>query len=154
MITGEIIMATEAPRQNIYKKKALGLRSDGSAYRAIIVDDSPMTRQILRQILLSVDFTIIEEISNGSLALQILKNQSLRVDYLFVDVEMPVMDGIQLVKEIRPDLPKCKIIMVTSHSDREKVEDIIKLGVDGYIKKPFDRDTVLAKITQIQNLKS
>jgi YesN/AraC family two-component response regulator len=147
-------MATESPRQNIYKKKALGLKSDGSSYKAIIVDDSPMMRQILRQILLSVDFTVIDEIANGSLALQILKNPNLVVDYLFVDIEMPIMDGIQLVKEIRSHLPKCKIIMVTSHSDREKVEDIIKLGVNGYIKKPFDRDTVLAKITQIQNSSS
>jgi two-component system, chemotaxis family, chemotaxis protein CheY len=145
-------MAADSTRENIYKKRAIGIKSDGSPYKAIIVEDSPMMRKILKQILLSVDFMILDEIANGALALQILKNPMLNVDYLFVDVEMPILDGISLVREVRPLLPKCKIIMVTSHSDREKVEDIIKLGVDGYIKKPFDRDTIIAKITQIQKV--
>lgn len=135
---------------NIYKSKPLGVGKDGIAYRAIIVDDSKMSLQILKQILLSVDFVIVDEISNGGAAVKVLQDPATHVDYLFIDVEMPVMDGIQVVKEVRTRIPKCKIIMVTSHSDREKVQDLIQLGIDGYIKKPFDRDTVIAKLTQIQ----
>ena len=136
--------------QNVYKQKPIGVGSDGESYKAFIVDDSKMARQILRKTLLSVDFVVIDEIDNGGAAIAKLKNPNLYVDYLFIDVEMPVMDGIQVVKEIRGWLPRCKIIMVTSHSDREKIAELVKLGIKGYIKKPFDRDTVIAKITQIQ----
>lgn len=145
-------MSTGSSRQSIYLRKAIGIKSDGSSYKAIIVEDSPMPRQILKQILLSVDFTIIDEFANGLLALQMLRNKSPKVDYLFVDIEMPIMDGISFVREARPLLPDCKIIMVTSVSSREKVEDLIKLGINGYIKKPFDRDIVIAKISRIQNV--
>lgn len=138
------------PEKNIYKTKALGIGKDGIAYRVIIVDDSKMARQVLKQILLSVEFVVIDEIDNGGAAVKVLRSPALHVDYLFIDVEMPVMDGIQVVKEIRGALPDCKIIMVTSHGDREKVQSLIQLGIDGYIKKPFDRDTVIAKILQIQ----
>jgi YesN/AraC family two-component response regulator len=136
--------------ENIYKKNPIGINAAGEPYRAIIVDDSPMARQILKQILCSVDFKVIDEIPNGTQALNTLKNPNIQVDYLFVDVEMPIMDGMQLVKEIRAILPKCKIVMVTSHSDKEKVERILKLGVNGYIKKPFNRDTVISVLTKIQ----
>jgi len=142
-------MAAE-PVKNIYKTRPLGIGKDGIAYRVIIVDDSKMARQVLKQILLSVEFVVIDEIDNGGAAVKVLQSPILHVDYLFIDVEMPVMDGIQVVKEIRSRLPECKIIMVTSHGDREKVQSLIELGIDGYIKKPFDRDTVIAKILQIQ----
>lgn len=147
-------MAADSPRTNIYKLKPLGISKDGNAYRAIIVDDSKMARQVLKQILLSVDFIVIDEIDNGGTALKVLKNPILHVDYLFIDVEMPVMDGMEVVKAIRDTLPECKIIMVTSHSDREKVQGLIQLRIDGYIKKPFDRDTVIAKIRQVQQSSS
>jgi DNA-binding NarL/FixJ family response regulator len=143
-------MSPDVKPVNIYKQNPLGVGSDGLSYRAVIVDDSKMARQILKQILLSVEFTVTDEIGNGGAAVTKLKNPNYKVDYLFIDVEMPVMDGIAVVKEIRASLPKCKIIMVTSHSDRNKIEECIKLGINGYIKKPFDRDTVIEKIAVIQ----
>jgi len=143
-------MTADTPKTNIYKSRPLGIGKDGMACRAIIVDDSKMARQVLKQILLSVEFAVVDEIDNGGAAVKVLQNPSLHLDYLFIDVEMPVMDGIQVVKEVRAFLPQCKIVMVTSHGDREKVQDLINLGIDGYIKKPFDRDTVIAKILQIQ----
>jgi DNA-binding NarL/FixJ family response regulator len=143
-------MDSDGKPVNIYKQNPLGIGSDGMAYRAVIVDDSKMARQILKQILLSVEFVVTDEIDNGGTAVSMLKNPNYKIDYLFIDVEMPIMDGISVVKEIRAALPKCKIIMVTSHSGRDKIEELIKLGINGYVKKPFDRDTVIEKISQIQ----
>ncbi len=102
---------------------------------------------MLKQILLSVKFDVIDEIDNGSMAADRVKRGGLKPDYMFIDVEMPVMSGIELVRLIRPLLPDCRILMVTSHGEREKVEELLKLGINGYIKKPFDRDMVIEKIT-------
>lgn len=132
---------------NIYKKPPAGIGPDGTAYTVIIVDDSKAMRQLLKQMLLSVNFNVIEEFENGATAAMTIKNKNIQPDYMFVDVEMPVMNGIELVKEIQPVLAKCKIYMVTSQSDKEKVEQLIKLGIAGYIKKPYDRDTLIEKIT-------
>ncbi len=143
-------MADEKDYTNIYKKAPVGISKSGSPYRAAIVDDSRTARQMLKQILLSVKFDVIDEIDNGSLAAMKIKNGALKPDYLFVDLEMPIMNGIELVREVRPLLPDCLIVMVTSRSEREEVEELLKLGINGYIKKPFDRDTVIEKITRLR----
>jgi len=134
---------------NIYKKPPPGIGPGGIPYRAIIVDDSRTARQMLKQILLSVKFDVIDEFENGGAAVEKLKNQAPGVDFLFVDLEMPVMDGIEVVTLVRDRLDKCKIVMVTSVSEREKIEKLIKLGINGYIKKPYDRDTVINKLTAL-----
>ncbi len=132
---------------NIYKRPPVGISPGGRPYKAVIVDDSKMTRQILKQILLSVKFDVIEELDNGSAAMEKIKKEQLRPDYMFVDVEMPQLNGIELVKKIKPMIPECKIYMVTAHSEKGQVEELIKLGIAGYIKKPFDRDTVIGKLS-------
>lgn len=134
---------------NIYKKMPLGKRKDGSSYTAVIVDDSLFSRQVLKQILLSVEFNVVDEMDNGGTAVLRLENSKYPSDYLFVDVEMPVMNGIEVLKNVRAHLTDTKIIMVTSHSDKEKVDELIKLGINGYLKKPYDRDTAIQLLTKI-----
>ncbi len=120
---------------NIYKKPPAGIGPDGKAYRAIIVDDSRMARQILKQILLSVKFDVIDEIDNGGAAIEKLKNPTCD-SIICCRRRDAVMNGIEVVKSIRSSLPNCKIVMVTSHGEREKIEELIKLGINGYIKNP------------------
>jgi DNA-binding NarL/FixJ family response regulator len=134
---------------NIYKKRALGKRKDGASYTAVIVDDSLFSRQVLKQILLSVEFNVTDEMDNGGTAVLKLENSRYLPDFLFVDVEMPVMNGIEVLKKVRSQLVNTKIIMVTSHSDKEKVDELIKLGINGYIKKPYDRDTVIQLLMKL-----
>lgn len=143
----EKVMTVE--RENIYKKRPLGKRKDGLSYTAVIVDDSLFSRQVLKQILLSVEFNVIDEIDNGGAAVLKLENSRFPPDFLFIDVEMPVMNGIEVLKKVRSQLVNTKIIMVTSHSDKEKVDQLIKLGINGYIKKPYDRDTVIQLLGKI-----
>jgi DNA-binding NarL/FixJ family response regulator len=112
---------------NIYKMKPLGKRKDGLSYSAVIVDDSILARKALKQILLSVEFNVIDEIDNGGLAVEKLKNSRYQPDYLFIDYEMPVLSGVEVLKIVRPQLVDTKIIMVTTHSDKEKVDELIKL---------------------------
>ncbi|TAL33942.1 MAG: response regulator [Spirochaetes bacterium] len=136
---------------NIYKSPPAGINPRrGTSYEAIIVDDSKMTRQILKQILMSVQFNVIMEIENGATAEMIIRNKNLKPDFMFIDIEMPVMDGITLVKQIRPLLPDCRIVMVTSHSETEMVKELASLGINGFIKKPFDRDAVILRLSKVK----
>lgn len=131
---------------NIYKKLPLGRRKDGLSYTAVIIDDSVLSRAVLKQILLSLEFNVIYEVDNGGAAVLKLEGPGNRPDYLFIDLEMPVMDGVEVLKKVRPILEHTKIFMVTSVSDKEKVDALIKLGINGYIKKPYDRDTVVRQL--------
>lgn len=132
--------------ENIYKKRPLGRRKDGSSYTAVVIDDSALSRAALKQILLSLEFNVIYEVDNGGAAVVKLEGPGTRPDYLFIDLEMPVMDGIEVLKKVRPILSDTKIFMVTSVSDREKVDELIRLGINGYVKKPYDRDTVVRQL--------
>ncbi|HQO40710.1 MAG TPA: response regulator [Spirochaetota bacterium] len=137
---------------NIYSKKPLGRKNDGSSYTAVVVDDSTLSRAALKQILLSLEFNVIYEVDNGGAAVVKLEVPENRPDYLFIDLEMPVMNGIEVLQKVRPILENTKIFMVTSVSDREKVDELIKLGINGYVKKPYDRDTVVRQLhKQAQN---
>lgn len=135
--------------ENIYRKKPLGRRKDGSSYTAAVIDDSTLSRAALKQILLSLEFNVIYEVDNGGAAVIKLEAPGNRPDYLFIDLEMPVMDGVEVLKKVRTVLEGTKIFMVTSVSDREKVDELISLGISGYIKKPYDRETVIRQLEKL-----
>lgn len=134
---------------NIYKRPPLGMMPNGKKYRAVIVDDSVTARAHLKMILNSVHFDVIDEIDNGGTAAEKLKKHEIHPDFIFIDIEMPVLDGVSLVKEIKPFVPDCKIVMITSSSKKEQVEMLVKLGVQGYIKKPFDREVFISRLSKI-----
>jgi DNA-binding NarL/FixJ family response regulator len=132
---------------NIYKKRPIGISPQGKAFSAIIVEDSAASRLILKQMLLSVQFNVIAEFINGEQAVQKITNGDFCPDYLFVDYEMPLLNGLDVIRQVKPLLPNCKIYMITSHSQKEQVEEIMKLGIAGYIKKPYDRDLLIARLS-------
>ena len=139
----------ETERENIYKKRPLGKKNDGLSYSAVIIDDSAVARQALKQILLSVEFNIVAEIDNGGLAVEQLSNPKFQPDFVFIDYEMPILSGIEVLRRVRPLLVNTKIIMVTTHGEKEKVDELIKLGINGYIKKPYDRDKIIQLLTKL-----
>jgi len=142
-------MTSISGKPNIDKKLAVGFKSNGIPHTVMIIEDSPMAMEMLRRILLSMQFKIISEAENGEVALKRIKTANLRPDFIFIDMEMPVMNGLEAIKQIKPLLPNTIIIMVTSHGEKELVTELAALGVQGYIKKPYDRDTILIKLAAI-----
>jgi YesN/AraC family two-component response regulator len=126
--------------------KPIGIRPNGTPYSVFIIDDSLTAREFLKRILLSIQCDIIGEAVNGEIAVSILTSLTHKPDFIFIDMEMSQMDGIETIKHIKPILKESRIIMVTSHAERDMVEKLVKLRVDGYIKKPFGRDMVLKKM--------
>ncbi len=129
--------------------KPIGYKPYGLQYTVMIIDDSKTARAVLKQMLLSMQFKIIEEAEHGEIAIHKIKTQRLRPDFIFIDMEMPMMNGVDTIRLIKPLVPDAKIVMVTAHSNKDLVMELINLGGCGFIKKPYDRDTIVKKLTSI-----
>jgi two-component system chemotaxis response regulator CheY len=107
--------------------------------RVLIVDDSSTIRRIISRCLdrAEVGITEVFEAGDGCEALDLLARQS--VDVVLTDINMPNMDGLQLLGEIRksPEWAAIPVMVITSESGSEAVGKAISSGAAGYIKKPF-----------------
>ena len=115
----------------------------------LIVDDYKTMLRVLRNFLLQLNFSNIEEATDGSMALQKLRQQ----DFGFVisDWNMEPMTGIQLLREVRADdkLKHLPFIMITAESKSENVVAAKQAGVSNYIVKPFSAKTLKSKMTSV-----
>lgn len=105
--------------------------------RVLIVDDSSMIRMILKGILKQIQIEDVVEASDGHQALKRLEEGP--VDLLLLDIHMPNMDGIDLLRTLQdnPSAEKPPVIIISSDSDSEQVEKVQALGARAFIRKPF-----------------
>ena len=117
--------------------------------RILVVDDFSTMRRIIRNLLRDLGFDNTEEADDGATALPLLKSG--RFDFLITDWNMPIMEGIDLVRTIRADghLRELPILMVTAEARRELIVAAAQAGVNGYIVKPFNAQTLEQKIAKI-----
>jgi len=113
------------------------------AYKVLIVEDSPTMRQVLSFALKRVGRVDIVEAQDGVDGLKKISQD--KFDLALIDINMPLMDGLKLVKLIRCD-PRCKdvpIAMITTESAREDRERALQLGANEYLTKPVEQRDVL-----------
>ena len=117
--------------------------------RILVVDDFSTMRRIIRNLLRDLGFDNSEEADDGATALPLLKSG--RFDFLITDWNMPIMEGIDLVRTIRADgdLRELPILMVTAEARRDLIVAAAQAGVNGYIVKPFNAQTLEQKIAKI-----
>jgi len=117
--------------------------------KILIVDDFSTMRRIIKNLLRDLGFTNTFEADDGSTALPMLKDG----DYEFVvtDWNMPIMQGIDLLKEIRKDpaLKHLPVLMVTAEAKRDQIVEAAQAGVNGYIVKPFTAGTLKEKLDKV-----
>ena len=115
--------------------------------KILLVDDSNTMRRIQRTQLSGIGITDIVEASNGEEALDVLRN-NMPVDIILLDWNMPVMDGMGFLKRVRSDdtFKDVKIVMCTSESEKKRVVDAMKEGVNNYIVKPFTPERLKEKL--------
>ncbi len=105
----------------------------------LIADDHSMIREGLKQLLeLEQNFNVIGFADNGRKAID--KINELHPDILLLDVNMPVLGGIETLAEIRKNNINVKVIILTIHNEREYLIKAVELGCDGYILKESDSD--------------
>jgi two-component system chemotaxis response regulator CheY len=119
------------------------------ASRILTVDDMATMRKIIKSLLNQLGYTNIDEAENGKEALAKLKQN--KYDLVLLDWNMPEMDGITLLQEIRkdPQLKDIPVIMVTAEAKKENVLLAIQSGANNYIVKPFTAETLKEKLEKV-----
>jgi two-component system chemotaxis response regulator CheY len=114
----------------------------------LIVDDSAAIRKILQRVLRQTDIQIGEilEAGDGKEALNVLA--STQVGLVLSDINMPNMDGLQLLSELKAkaEWKKVPIIMITTEGSHNKVLEAVNLGAAGYVRKPFTAEQIKEKL--------
>ncbi len=112
--------------------------------RMLLVDDSATMRTIQKRCLNKLGINDVIEAEDGRGALKLLEANS--VDLVITDWNMPVMDGLTLLKEIRGKGITIPVIMVTTEAERSRVIEAISCGVSDYLVKPFTPDGLKGKL--------
>lgn len=117
--------------------------------KILIVDDYKTMLRILRNLLRQLNFNNIEEATDGSMALEKLRDDSYGL--VISDWNMEPMTGIQLLREVRSDdsLKHLPFIMITAESKSENVIAAKEAGVSNYIVKPFNAETLKGKMASV-----
>ncbi|MFO1129628.1 MAG: response regulator [Rhodospirillales bacterium] len=114
----------------------------------LIVDDSRVIRTIARRILQDLRFDV-REAADGAEALKACLDRM--PDAVLLDWNMPIMTGIDFLKALRllPNGTTPVVVFCTTENDLGHIQEAITLGADEYIMKPFDREIVEAKLSQV-----
>lgn len=116
----------------------------------LIVDDALFMRVALGNMLKEWGFEIVGEATNGKQAIE--KYRELQPDLVTMDLTMPVMSGLDAVKEIIPEFPDAKIIMITALGHQRLIVDAIEHGAKDFITKPFTREKLKSVIDNIMEV--
>jgi two-component system chemotaxis response regulator CheY len=114
--------------------------------KILLVDDSRTIRNIQKSVLMQLGHKDIIEAADGLEALEQYKKES--PDLIFIDWNMPNMDGVTLVRKIREIDKSTPLIMCTTQAEKSQVLEAIKAGVNNYVVKPFMTESLAEKITQ------
>lgn len=114
----------------------------------LIVDDSKVIRMVAKKILQELSFRT-EEAADGQLALDACKKNM--PDAVLLDWNMPVMNGIEFLQQLRalPGGERPIVVFCTTENDIEHIQQAIEAGANEYIMKPFDSEILQAKFTQV-----
>jgi two-component system chemotaxis response regulator CheY len=120
-------------------------------YDILVVDDSPTVRMVIKKTLeiARVDTGNVHEAANGQDAMKVLEEH--HVDFMFVDINMPVMNGIQLVTEMkrRDLLASVPVVIVSTEGSKTRIEELKAQGVSAYIRKPFTPEVLRNVVDEI-----
>lgn len=121
------------------------------SYTFLITDDSSTTRAIIKRTITLSGVTVGQLIEAGDGIQALEKLRSNKVDLLFLDLNMPNMNGLELITEMRVDskLARVPICVVSSEATDSRREQLSELGVQGYIKKPFTPEQIRGVIQSI-----
>ncbi|MEY2654541.1 MAG: hypothetical protein RLZZ524_1569 [Pseudomonadota bacterium] len=120
-----------------------------SDLKFLVVDDFSTMRRIVRGLLKEMGCNNVEEAEDGQVALNMMKSN--RFDFVVSDINMPVMNGFDLLKAIKADetLKHVPVLMVTAEARKEDIVLAAQSGAAGYIVKPFTKATLEEKVTKI-----
>lgn len=116
--------------------------------KILVVDDMPLMRHVLINMLRKLKYNDIVEAINGLQALDLLRDQ--HFDLVITDLHMPKMDGVNLLDTIRKDkdLAELPVLMVTCEDNADTVKQVIAAKVSGFIVKPFNMNVLSSQLSR------
>jgi len=116
----------------------------------LVVDDSKTMRTILRKILRELGYEVLEA-ADGKEALKVMEAEKTAIRLVLTDWNMPVMNGLELLKQLRQDreLSSLIVIMVTTETESEYMVAALEAGANEYVMKPFTKDILKEKLEMV-----
>lgn len=118
--------------------------TDASKGTVLVVDDSRMSRKLLRTILEEGGYAVIAEAADGEEGLEAYKQYHPSV--VTMDITMPKMNGIAALREIKAYDSNARVVMITAAGQQQKIIEALKLGAERFITKPFDQNEVMTTL--------
>ncbi|MFC1516726.1 PleD family two-component system response regulator [Thermodesulfobacteriota bacterium] len=117
--------------------------------RIMTVDDSKATRLFIKSAIDVLGFEYLEA-ADGREGLNLLRKENGNVDLILLDWNMPVMDGMEMLKRLQSDelLNAIPVTIVTTESERDKIVEAIDRGAKNYLIKPFSQEDLIGKIME------
>lgn len=124
------------------------------SFNILITDDSLSMRAVIRKVITLSGIPVAEcfEAADGRQALEILSKNW--VDVIISDINMPEMDGMQLLRELKKDslFQEIPVIIVSTEGNRERIEEAERIGAQGFLKKPFVPEELRSELYRILGL--
>lgn len=114
--------------------------------KVMIVDDAAFMRMMVKDILTKGGFEVVAEAANGEEALN--KYRESKPDIVTMDITMPVVDGLQALKNIKAEFPDAKVLMCSAMGQQAMVIEAIQSGAKDFIVKPFQSERVLEAVNK------
>jgi DNA-binding NarL/FixJ family response regulator len=127
----------------------MGETGNMSAFRVIVVDDSPFSRTILADTLQECGCEVVGEADSLESLIEVYTN--CKPDIVTMDIAMPEADGFECSKALRLQDPAARIILVSSMKDEETEAEARRVGVMGYVQKPVDGETLIRVINAVMS---
>ena len=112
----------------------------------LLVDDEPHIRKYVSLILRQLGTPRLIEAGNGVEAISAYRREN--PDLILLDVNMPIMDGIETLKKLKEIAPECIVVMLTSLANRQTIEQAIELGAANYIRKDTSREEIAKALAE------
>jgi DNA-binding NarL/FixJ family response regulator len=117
------------------------------AIRVVLADDHVLVRQSLKSLLEREGFQVIGEASDGNEAIR--RVNSMHPDIAVMDISMPILNGVEVAREVRLSSPKTKSILLTQHDERQYISEALEAGVKGYVLKSQAFGDLVQAIKQV-----
>ena len=117
--------------------------------KIIVVDDEPITRMDICEILKEANYDVVAQAGDGFDAIE--QSREYKPDFVIMDVKMPILDGLKAAKVITEEKLSRGIVLLTAYSNKEFIEEAKNIGIIGYIVKPIDEKSFIPNLEIIFN---
>jgi len=112
--------------------------------KIVIVEDNEIVRMTLRSLLTHAGFEVVGVARTGEMGLQMARK--LKPGLVCLDISMPGMNGVDVLSALRTDFPEMPVVVVSGYTDRETIDKLRSLHVDGVVVKPFSPGRLVSAV--------